>query len=320
MSSSIQRPVLEGRYKAVFFDIGGVVVGSPFSGIAAYEKLYNLPVNYLNVAMQLVSVFCSPLHLTSNAQHIVMVNSMRAGSNGAFQRLERGEIDLWTFYDAFSEQLSNPLNVAAYAKYAQLRGKEFNEEAFKVPNINGRELFHQMMGHAAVVVPSMVQAIATLRDSGYIVAALTNNFNYPSDTRGQREQELILQGTTQYLASPSLTSLTTTLPATGAIGSNSGLLIMGQDQLKTLFHHYIESAILGLRKPDPMIYKKACEIVGVQPSEVVFLDDIGANLKSAQNVGLTTIRVELGKPEKAIAQLEQVLGGGIKLLSSGSKL
>lgn len=170
-----------------------------------------------------------------------------------------------------------------------------------------------MMGQAAVVIPSMVQAIATLRSSGYTVAALTNNFNYPTDERGQREQELILQSTAQ-------NPLTVATPVSGAIGSNSGPLIMGQDQLKTLFDHYIESAILGLRKPDPMIYKKACEIVGVQPSEVVFLDDIGANLKSAQNVGLTTIRVELGKPEKAIAQLEQVLGGGIKLLSSSSKL
>ncbi|KAI8360995.1 HAD-like domain-containing protein [Mortierella sp. GBAus27b] len=279
-----QKPTLAGRYKAVFFDIGGVVVGSPFSGIAAYEKQHNLPVNYLNVAI------------------------MRAGSSGAFQKLERGEIDLWAFYDAFSEQLSDPLNVPAYAKYAQLRGKEFNEKDFKTPTINGRELFHQMMGQAAVVVAPMVHAIAALRDSGYIVAALTNNFNYPSDEQGQREQELILQSTPQ------------TVPTTGAIGSNSGPLIMGQDQLKTLFNHYIESAILGLRKPDPKIYKKACEIVGVQPSEVVFLDDIGANLKSAQNVGFTTIRVELGKPEKAIGELEQVLGGGIKLLSSESKL
>jgi hypothetical protein len=42
----------ERRFKAVFFDIGGVVVGSPFSGIAAYEKQHSLPVNYLNVAMQ----------------------------------------------------------------------------------------------------------------------------------------------------------------------------------------------------------------------------------------------------------------------------
>lgn len=46
MASPSQR-----SFKAVFFDIGGVVVGSPFQGIADYEKEHNLPVNYINVAM-----------------------------------------------------------------------------------------------------------------------------------------------------------------------------------------------------------------------------------------------------------------------------
>lgn len=153
-----------------------------------------------------------------------------------------------------------------------------------------------MMGKASVADPVVVKAIASLRQAGYIVAALTNNFNYPTDERGRQEQELILK-----------------TPASLAIGSSAvnggGVLVMGQDQLKTLFDHYIESAILGLRKPDPAIYKKACEVVGVQPSEVVFLDDIGQNLKSAQGVGMSTIRVELGRAEKAIEELERVLGG-----------
>ncbi|KAG0368892.1 hypothetical protein BGZ54_000868 [Gamsiella multidivaricata] len=303
MSNPTKKTPPAGPYKAVFFDIGGVVVGSPFSGIAAYEKENGLPVNYLNVAIS------------------------RAGSNGAFQRLERGEMDLWAFYDDFSEQLSDHSNVAAYAQYAQLRGKdivtdlqlasraEFDAKTFKSPKVNGRELFHQMMGKAAVVVPAMVQVIAALREAGYTVAALTNNFNYPTDERGQREQELILQVTAQTHSSSKLNST-----FSSASSASKGALIMGQDQLKTLFDHYIESAILGLRKPDPEMYKKACEIVGVQPSETVFLDDIGANLKSAQKVGLTTIRVELGKPEKAIEELERVLGNGIKLLTPDARL
>ncbi|KAF9199939.1 hypothetical protein BGZ49_009892, partial [Haplosporangium sp. Z 27] len=174
----------------------------------------------------------------------------------------------------------------------------FDEKNFKAPKVDGRELFHQMMGKAAVVVPSMVHAIKALREAGYIVAALTNNFNYPTDEKGLREQDLILS----------------------SAPSGDGRWVMGQDQLKALFHYYIESAILGLRKPEPAIYIKACEIAGVQPSDVVFLDDIGANLRSAQNVGYKTIRVELGKPESAIKQLEDVLGGGIKLLSPEAKL
>ncbi|KAF9964809.1 hypothetical protein BGZ70_005901 [Mortierella alpina] len=280
-------------YKAVFFDMGGVVVGSPFQGIADFEREHSLPVNYLNVAIS------------------------RAGENGAFQRLERGEVDLWTFYEEFSQQLSDPLNVQAYAEYARLRGKAFDVKSFVAPKVNGRRLFHQMMGKAAAVNPCMVQAIAALRNAGYIVAALTNNFNYPTDERGQREQELILE-TTAHIASSASSPTSRPVPlasfSSSVAGAGAGALIMGQDQLKTLFDFYIESAILGLRKPDPAIYIKACEIAGVQPSEVVFLDDIGVNLKSAQGVGMKTIRVELGKPEKAVEELERVLGSGTRLV------
>ncbi|KAH7051436.1 HAD-like domain-containing protein [Linnemannia elongata] len=285
MSNSSVRPTSVGPYKAVLFDIGGVVVGSPFQGIADFEVQHNLPVNYLNVAIT------------------------RAGHNGAFQRLERGEVDLWSFYDAFSDQLSDPRNVAAYAKYAELRSKDFDEKSFKAPKVDGRALFHQMMSKAAVVNPCMVEAIAALRKAGYTVAALTNNFNYPSDERGQQEQDLILKET----ADSFLITATTT---TGTKGS--GAIVMGQDQLKTLFDHFIESAILGLRKPDPAIYKKAAEIVGFKSEEIVFLDDIGANLKAAQNEGWTTIRVLLGKPRQAIEQLESTLG--ITLLAPESRL
>ncbi|KAF9199505.1 hypothetical protein CPC16_008020 [Podila verticillata] len=269
MASPSQR-----SFKAVFFDIGGVVVGSPFQGIADYEKEHNLPVNYINVAIT------------------------AAGSKGPFQQLERGEIDLWSFYDAFSKQLSDPSNVDAYAQYTQLRGKDFDKSTFKAPAIDGRALFIQMMGKASVADPVVVKAIASLRQAGYIVAALTNNFNYPTDERGRQEQELILKTTPSQAIGSSAVNV-----------GGGGVLVMGQDQLKTLFDHYIESAILGLRKPDPAIYTKACEVVGVQPSEVVFLDDIGHNLKSAQGVGMHTIRVELGCAEKAIEELERVLGG-----------
>ncbi|KAG0313947.1 hypothetical protein BGZ97_009752 [Linnemannia gamsii] len=286
MSNSSVKPTPVGPFKAVLFDIGGVVVGSPFQGIADFELQHNLPVNYLNVAIT------------------------RAGHNGAFQRLERGEVDLWSFYEAFSDQLSDPRNVAAYAKYAELRSKMFDEKSFKAPKVDGRALFHQMMSKAAVVNPCMVEAIAALRKAGYTVAALTNNFNYPSDERGQLEQELILKNTAD--------SFLTTTSTSGGGGKGSGAIVMGQDQLKTLFDYFIESAILGLRKPDPAIYKKAGEIVGFRPEHIVFLDDIGANLKAAQNEGWTTIRVLLGKPRQAIEQLETTLG--VTLLAPESRL
>ena len=36
-------------------------------------------------------------------------------------------------------------------------------------------------------------------------------------------------------------------------------------EIMTLFEHVVESSKLGLRKPDPRIYRHACDLLGVQP-------------------------------------------------------
>jgi putative hydrolase of the HAD superfamily len=72
------------------------------------------------------------------------------------------------------------------------------------------------------------------------------------------------------------------------------------------FDHVIESSKVGVRKPEPAFYELACELVGVQPSSVVFLDDLGVNLKPAAAMGMTTIKVT--DPAAAIAELESALG------------
>jgi putative hydrolase of the HAD superfamily len=73
-----------------------------------------------------------------------------------------------------------------------------------------------------------------------------------------------------------------------------------------LFEVVIESARVGLRKPDPRIYHMACDALGVQPHEAVFLDDIGVNLKGARALGMTTIKVD--ESLRAIDELEAALG------------
>jgi putative hydrolase of the HAD superfamily len=80
---------------------------------------------------------------------------------------------------------------------------------------------------------------------------------------------------------------------------------LGQE-LRELFDAFIESALVGLRKPDPRIYEHACRELGVQPEASVFLDDIGANLKTARALGMHTIKVDT--PEQALAELESALG------------
>ena len=72
------------------------------------------------------------------------------------------------------------------------------------------------------------------------------------------------------------------------------------------FHHIIESSKVGLRKPDPRIYELACTTMGVEPHEVVYLDDLGINLKPAAAMGMTTIKVI--DPTEAIARLREVVG------------
>ena len=78
------------------------------------------------------------------------------------------------------------------------------------------------------------------------------------------------------------------------------------DDLLPLFDVVIESAKVGIRKPDPAFYEMACEQLGIEPSEAVFLDDIGVNLKPARAMGMTTIKVT--DPDQALAELEDIVG------------
>ena len=47
----------------------------------------------------------------------------------------------------------------------------------------------------------------------------------------------------------------------------------------------VESAVEGLRKPDPRIYELVCDRLDVDPPRRVFLDDLGVNLKPARALG-----------------------------------
>ena len=58
-----------------------------------------------------------------------------------------------------------------------------------------------------------------------------------------------------------------------------------------LFDFVVESSKEGVRKPDPRIYRLACERLNVTPDRTVFLDDLGINLRSARELGMTTIKV-----------------------------
>ncbi|CAG8637465.1 426_t:CDS:10, partial [Racocetra persica] len=229
-------------YKVIIFDMGGVCVGSPFEGIMKFEKEHNLPHNYINVII------------------------VKKGENGAFQRLERGEISLNEFYQVFSEELSNPINKQHYIQYLKSRGETALPQIPDQILIDGKSLFRKMMSESAKINPAIFTALKKLRSSNkFKLVALTNNFLMPTDDLKEIE---LLGGT---------------MP----------------QELKCLFDEFFESSVIGLRKPDPRIFLYACEKLGIEPKDAIFLDDIGMNLKTAMNLGMRTIRVELGGSEKS---------------------
>ena len=200
-------------HRAVLFDLGGVVVGSPLHAIAAYEEELGIPLGSVN--------------------RVVIGN----GADGAWARLERGELTLEPFYEAFDREC-----VAAGAR------------------LSARTLMERVAG-ATAPRPAMLEAIRRIRDRGLIAAAITNNW----------------------------------VAEEGSAGS-----------LRHLFDLVVESAVEGMRKPDPRIFTIACERLGIAPSDAIFLDDIGSNLKTARSLGMTTIKVV--EPDAALVELEGLLG------------
>ena len=212
--------------KAVLFDLGGVVFGSPLQAIRDYETELGFERNAINRV------------------------AAETAPSGAWSRLERGELDLASFYPAFEKDCASA-------------GLEIDAR-----------LMMERMSQASEPRPIMLEALVKLRAAAIRIGALTNNWAHTDD------------------------------------GSESD----GTRAFRGHFDVFIESSVEGLRKPDPAIYRLACERLGVAPEEVIFLDDIGPNLKPARAMGMTTIKVE--EPAAALGELEAFLGlglGGLKL-------
>lgn len=77
-------------------------------------------------------------------------------------------------------------------------------------------------------------------------------------------------------------------------------------EVMALFDVVVESSKEGVRKPEPDIYRIACERMNVAPEQCVFLDDLGINLKPARAMGMQTIKVI--DPDTAIDELARLTG------------
>jgi putative hydrolase of the HAD superfamily len=78
-------------------------------------------------------------------------------------------------------------------------------------------------------------------------------------------------------------------------------------ELFALFDVIMQSSVEGIRKPEPEFYLRALDrLGGIPPTEAVFLDDLGVNLKPARALGITTIKV--ADPHAALRELEAAVG------------
>ncbi|CAE6492213.1 unnamed protein product [Rhizoctonia solani] len=277
MSNSETSPPI----KAIFFDIGGVVVKSPLIAIHAYEREKGLPKDWLNVLIT------------------------RRGEGGAWQRFERGELELYPFYSLFGEELSDiELGNQYYREWCQSKNVDVPSLPKSV-KVDGRELFGKMMRSNALD-PYILSAIHKLRESKkYRIVALTNN--YSAQYERIRDTPPSKQGAHKFSPEAELEFLGWGVATGGPAGP----------KIRALFDGFVDSSVVGSRKPEPGIYEYACKANGVSPNEVVFLDDLGLNLKTAQKLGMKTMHVPIGGSRKAVEQLEQLLG--MQLLDDENK-
>ncbi|KAH7326303.1 HAD-like domain-containing protein [Stachybotrys elegans] len=255
--------------KVLLFDIGGVCVQSPFQAILDYELSLGIPPGWVNYSLS------------------------KTSPNGYWHKLERGEIALdQDFIKGFNHDLHDPDRWRAFYSRERSKNPGLPAQTPPVPSIDGDWLFHEMMYHSSFPDPWMYPALQKLKASGhYILAALSNTVIFPPGHRFHTE---------------------------GSFGN----------PVKSIFDVFVSSAHVGIRKPDPRMYQYALREVdsfakshahearatgkgwdaGVKPQDILFLDDIGENLKEARNQGFRTLKVNLGRAYEAVEELERVTG------------
>ena len=171
---------------------------------------------------------------------------------------------------------TNPdTNAWALFERSEITPAEFDEmfaaEArAKGGEVTGAEVITCLAGD---IRPKMVEALRKVRAAGLKTACITNNVSAGEGAGMARSHDV----------------------------ASKIAAIMDE-----LFDFVVESSKVGIRKPDPKIYEMACEAIDVSPSNAVYLDDLGINLKPARAMGMTTIKVI--DPDDALAELEAATG------------
>jgi putative hydrolase of the HAD superfamily len=76
---------------------------------------------------------------------------------------------------------------------------------------------------------------------------------------------------------------------TAMLSNSWGVGIYPADVLAELFDAVVISAEVGMRKPEERIFRHAAGLLGLDPAECVFIDDIEANVQAAEALGMTGV-------------------------------
>uniref|UniRef100_A0A0K0FEK3 Bifunctional epoxide hydrolase 2 (inferred by orthology to a human protein) n=1 Tax=Strongyloides venezuelensis TaxID=75913 RepID=A0A0K0FEK3_STRVS len=72
------------------------------------------------------------------------------------------------------------------------------------------------------------------------------------------------------------------------------------------FNVVVESCKVGMRKPNPEIYKYTLALLNVKPEETVFVDDLKINCEGANAIGIKTIHVKDGDTKSAVGEIKKL--------------
>lgn len=185
-------------------------------------------------------------------------------TSSPFEAFNRMESDLGLPIDFVrTVNTHNPDN-NAWAKFerAECSAAEFDTLFAAEANALGHELdgASVIACLAGDIRPEMVAALDHLKSRGFALGCITNNV--PS-------------------------------------GKGAGMAVSDEkaaaiSAIMDRFDHVLESSKVGVRKPDPRIYKMMCVALSVDASRCIYLDDLGINCKPAAAMGMAAIKVQNG--------------------------
>ena len=93
---------------------------------------------------------------------------------------------------------------------------------------------------------------------------------------------------------------------TGLLSNSWGMADYPRHLFPGMFDAVVISGEVGMRKPEERIFRHAADLLGLDPAECVFIDDIEANVTAAEAIGMTAILHH--DPAVTLARLGELLG------------